>query len=153
MASSESPRYVNPLGMAGWLTGGRHGFEGYLYLLHRISGVALLLFLSAHVFVTGSRLFGPAVWQQVMSWTHHPLTKLLEYLVYAAFVFHAVNGVRLVLIELGLAVGRPEQPVFPYKSSLNTQRKLMVALMIVTGLLIVLGGFELLRLPVDGAYP
>ena len=147
MGMSQPQQYVNQIGIAGWLMGGRHGFEGYLYILHRISGVALLLFLAAHVFVTGSRLFGEAAWERVMALTHHPAVQLLEFLVYAAFVFHALNGVRLVLIELGLAVGRPERPVFPYKSSLNTQRKLMVGLMIVTGLLIVLGGFELLRFP------
>lgn len=147
MSMSQPKQYVNQIGIVGWLKGGRHGFEGYLYLLHRISGLALLLFLSAHVFVTGSRLFGEAAWEQVMSLTHHPVVQLFEYLVYVAFVFHALNGVRLILIEFGLAVGRPERPVYPYKSSLNAQRKLMIGLMLITGLLIVLGGFELLRFP------
>lgn len=127
--------------------GGRRGFEGYLYILHRISGLALLLFLSAHVFVTSARMFGQTAWERVMSMMHHPLVQLLEYLVYAAFVFHALNGVRLILIELGLVVGKPEQPVYPYKSSLHSQRKLMIGLMIVTAILIAVGGFELLRLP------
>lgn len=144
----ERPKqYANRIGISGWLMGGRHGFEGYLYLLHRISGVALLLFLSMHVFVTASRLFGEAAWDRVMNLTHHPAVQLFEFLVYAAFVFHALNGVRLLLIEFGIAVGSPERPVFPYRSSLNTQRKLMIGLMIVTGILITLGGFELLRLP------
>lgn len=140
-------QYENRIGITGWLMAGRRGFEGYLYLLHRISGLALLLFLTAHVFVTGSRLFGEAAWERAMSLTHHPLVQVLEYLVYAAFVFHALNGVRLLLIEFGVAVGRPERPKFPYRSSLHSQRKLMIGLMIVTGLLIVAGGFELLRLP------
>jgi len=140
-------QYANPAGVVGWLMGGRRGFEGYLYILHRISGLALLFFLTAHVFVTATRLFGEAAWQRVMGLTHHPAVQFLEYLVYAAFVFHAANGVRLILIEFGIAVGRPEEPVFPYKSSLNTQRKLMIGLMIVTGILIALGGFELLRFP------
>lgn len=144
---NQPKHYVKKLGIIGWLMGGRRGFEGYLYLLHRISGIALLLFLTMHVFVTSSRLFGEAAWERVMSITHHPAVQLLEYLVYAAFVFHALNGVRLILIEFGVAVGNPERPVFPYRSSLHSQRKLMIGLMIVTGLLIVLGGFELLRLP------
>lgn len=140
-------QYATKLGIVGWLMGGRHGFEGYLYLLHRISGVALLLFLTAHVFVTSARLFGEEAWERVMGMTHHPVVQLLEYLVYAAFVFHALNGVRLILIEFGIAVGKAERPVFPYRSSLHSQRKLMIGLMIVTGLLIALGGFELLRFP------
>ena len=144
---TQAKHHPNRRGIVHWLMGGRRGVEGYLYILHRVSGVALLLFLTAHVFVTATRLFGEEAWEQVLTLTHSPALKLLEYLVYAAFVFHALNGVRLTLIELGLAVGRPDQPVFPYKSSLNKQRKLMIGLMVLTAILIALGGFELLRFP------
>ena len=133
------------IGTFGWLAGGRHGFEGYLYILHRLSGLALLLFLMAHVFMSSTRLLGAEVWGQVMEITHHPLLAFAEYLVFAAFVFHGINGLRLILIELGFVVGRPERPVFPYRSSLDSQRKVMIGLMIVAGVFIVLGGFELLR--------
>jgi succinate dehydrogenase / fumarate reductase cytochrome b subunit len=135
------------IGTLGWLTGGRHGFEGYLYILHRISGLALLLFLVAHVFMSSTRLMGQEAWEAVMAMTHHPAVAFLEYLVFAAFVFHGINGFRLVLIELGIAVGRPERPVFPYRSSLDSQRMLMMVLMISVAVLIALGGFELLRFP------
>jgi succinate dehydrogenase/fumarate reductase cytochrome b subunit len=36
-----------------------------------------------------------------------------EHLVFVAFAFHALNGVRLVLVELGFAVGKPLEPVYP----------------------------------------
>lgn len=133
------------IGTFGWLAGGRHGFEGYLYILHRLSGLALLLFLMAHVFMSSTRLLGEQVWAEVMEMTHHPVVAIAEYLVFAAFVFHGINGLRLILIELGIIVGRPERPVFPYRSSLDSQRKVMIGLMIVTAVFIVLGGFELLR--------
>lgn len=134
------------LGILRWLTGQRHGIEGYLYLLHRLSGLALLLFLVLHVFVTSARVFGEETWQQLMSFTHSPVLKFLEYLVFVAFVFHATNGVRLILIELGIAVGRAETPVYPYRGSLHKQRPLMIVLMIIAGVLIVVGGFDALRL-------
>jgi len=133
------------LGIVRWLTGHRHGIEGYLYLFHRISGIALLLFLSLHVLVTSSRLFGEETWQRLMSLTHSPALKFLEYLVFVAFAFHATNGVRLILIELGFAVGKAETPVYPYRGSLHKQRPLMIVLMIVTAVLIVMGGFDALR--------
>lgn len=135
------------IGIVRWLAGGRHGFEGYLYILHRISGLALLLFLAMHVFFTGARLLGRETWERLMALTQGPVFIFLEYLVYCAFVFHAFNGVRLILIELGFVVGRPDHPVFPYRGSIHKQRPLMIVLMIVTGLLIALGGFELLRFP------
>jgi len=49
-------------------------------------------------------------------------------------------------VELGFAVGRPEEPVYPYRSSLNRQRPLAIAVMILAGLFILLGGFDLLAL-------
>lgn len=139
--------YTHGSGIFAWLAGGRRGIEGYLYVLHRISGLALLLFLVAHLFLTGSRLLGEQTWEAVMAATHHPVLLFAEYLVFAAFVFHAFNGLRLVLIELGFAVGKPERPVYPYRSSLDSQRVLMIVLMIVTGVLIALGGFEILKFP------
>lgn len=132
------------IGVLGWLRGGRHGIEGYLYALHRVSGVVLMLFLVAHVVVTSSRLLGQEAWEQVMALTHSPVAALFEYLVYAAFAFHALNGVRLIHIELGLAVGQPDEPVYPYKGSIHKQRKLMIISMVIAGLLIALGGFDLL---------
>ncbi len=142
---ADAKRLENRIGILGWLTRGRRGFEGYLYLLHRISGIALMLFLGAHAFVTGTRLFGEEAWEKVMGLTHNPIMQFLEYLVYAAFVFHGVNGVRLLLIETGHVIGRPEEPVFPYKSSLNVQRGLSIFLMIVAAVVIALGGFEILH--------
>ncbi|MBT8135538.1 MAG: hypothetical protein KJO54_00860 [Gammaproteobacteria bacterium] len=135
------------IGIVRWLAGGRRGFEGYLYILHRISGLALLLFLAMHVFFTGARLLGQEAWERLLAATQGPVFVFLEYLVYCAFVFHAFNGVRLILIELGLAVGRPDHPVFPYRGSIHKQRPLMIVLMVITAVLIVLGGFEVLRFP------
>ena len=143
---NDSPSVEPRLGIVRWLTGHRHGIEGYLYLFHRISGIALLLFLSLHILVTSSRLFGEEAWQHLMSLTHSPALKFLEYLVFVAFAFHATNGIRLILIELGIAVGKAERPVYPYRGSLHKQRPLMIVLMIVTAVLIVLGGFDALRL-------
>lgn len=136
-----------PGGFFAWLSGGRRGVEAYLYLMHRVTGLALLLFLCAHVFVTGARLLGEEVWQQLMRVTGSPIVQFLEYLVFVAFVFHALNGVRLILIELGVVVGRPDQPTFPYRGSIQKQRPLMISLMVLTAVLIALGGFELLRFP------
>ena len=135
-------RYPNCLGLLGWLGQGRHGLERYLYTLHRLTGLALLVFLIFHIFVTSSRLLGRAVWEPIMALTHHPVFQAVEFLIFVGFGFHALNGVRLLLVELGFAVGRPEEPVYPYKSSLNKQRPLMLTMMILAGLFILLGGFE-----------
>jgi len=66
--------------------------------------------------------------------------------VFAAFVYHACNGVRLVLVELGFAVGKPIEPIYPYKTSLNVQRPLLIAMMILAAIFLLAGGYDFLGL-------
>jgi len=141
---AEHKKYSNNLGITGWLAGGRWGIERYLYTLHRITGFGILLYFILHIFVTSSRVFGMDAWEKWMGFFKTPVFKIGEFLVFAAFAFHAVNGIRLILIELGFAVGKAEEPIYPYKSSLNVQRPLMVVLMIVAIILIAAGGYEFL---------
>ena len=105
--------HPNRLGIWGWLGGGRWGFERYLYTLHRLTGLGLLLYFLLHIFVTSSRAFGPEAWAASMGRVSGPLFIVGEFLVFAAFAFHACNGVRLVLVELGLAIGKPDRAGLP----------------------------------------
>ncbi len=139
-------RYPNRLGVMGWLAGGRWGIERYLYVLHRVTGLGMLLYLLVHVLVTSTRVFGRGPWERWMGIFESPLFVIGEFLVFAAFAFHAVNGMRLILIELGFAVGRPEEPIYPYRSSLNTQRPLVVIAMMFVAILVAMGGYEFLGL-------
>jgi succinate dehydrogenase / fumarate reductase cytochrome b subunit len=109
----------NRLGVTGWLGGGRWGFERYLYTLHRVTGLGLLLYFLLHILVTSSRAFGEGAWKTAMGAVHGPVFTVGEYLVFAAFAFHAVNGIRLVLVELGFAIGKPIEPVYPYRTSVD----------------------------------
>ena len=59
------------------------------------------------------------------------------------FAFHALNGLRLILIELGFAVGKAEEPVYPYRSSLNVQRPLMIVVMVIAAVVILAGGMNI----------
>jgi len=77
---------------------------------------------------------------------HQPLFKFGEFLVFSAFAYHAANGIRLVLVELGFAVGKPIEPVYPYKTSLNVQRPLLISMMILAAILLAAGGYEFLGL-------
>src|SRR5512140_1927589 len=108
----ESRAHPNRLGIWGWLGGGRWGTERYLYALHRVTGLGLLAYFLLHIVVTASRIWGQAAWDRSMAMVHGPLFTLGEYLVFAAFAFHAVNGVRLGIVELGFGVGRPIEPVY-----------------------------------------
>ena len=135
----------NRLGVTGWLGGGRWGFERYMYTLHRVTGLGLLLYFLLHIVVTSFRAGGEKWWQAAMGAVKGPVFTVGEYLVFAAFAFHAVNGIRLVLAELGFAIGAPIEPAYPYRTSVNEQRPLAVGVMVVAAALAVVGGIAFLK--------
>ncbi|MEW5692910.1 MAG: succinate dehydrogenase, cytochrome b556 subunit [Candidatus Hydrogenedentota bacterium] len=140
-------RYKNYLGIAGWGVGRRWGIERYLYILHRITGLGILSYFLLHIFVTTSRIFGEEVWEFMMRSVDKPIFKIGEFMVFLAFCFHGLNGLRLIFIELGfkLAIGEAEEPVYPYKTSLNKQRPLLFVCMVICIVLVILGGINFIR--------
>lgn len=136
---SDVKHHPNRLGIWGWLGGGRWGMERYLYALHRVTGLGLLSYFLLHIIVTSSRAFSPQAWDRAMGLVTGPLFKLGEYLVFVAFAFHAVNGIRLALVELGFAVGEPIEPVYPYRTSVDVQRPLALGALAVALVLVVIG--------------
>lgn len=122
----------NYLGPGGWVWAGKYKLERYLYLLHRITGLGILLFLILHLCMTTIfRIQGQDVWEATMALLHNPWFKIGEYLVCAAFIYHALNGLRLILQELGFAMGRPTPPVYPYKDALRKKRPWTIAMVAV----------------------
>ena len=136
----------NNLGIAGWLYGGRYSADRYIYALHRITGLGMLLYFLMHIFVTGSRTGGPGQWEAAMDYFHHPMFFVGEFLVFLAFIFHAVNGIRLILVELGLLVGRPGLPTYPYGYSTLRQRPVMIGVMCIIVVLAGIAGVDFIYL-------
>ncbi len=132
----------NKLGIMGWLGGGRFGAERYAYALHRLTGLGILAYFLLHIFVTGSRLGGQQSWKSTMATFETPIFKFGEFLVFLAFAYHALNGLRLAITELGFMLGKAQRPVFPYVTSVHRQRPLFIGLMIVAAIIIIFGGAD-----------
>jgi succinate dehydrogenase / fumarate reductase cytochrome b subunit len=135
-------RLKNNLGLLGWLGGGRYGMERYAYALHRLTGLGILAYFLLHIFVTGSRLGGPEKWDSTMAFFGTPVFKIGEFLVFLAFAFHAINGIRLIFLELGYLLGKPGLPAYPYSYSTLRQRPLFVAVMVIALVLMIIGGAD-----------
>lgn len=122
----------NYLGTGGWVWAGKYKLERYLYLLHRITGLGLLLFLIFHLIViTIFRIQGQDVWEATMALLRNPWFKFGEYLVVIAFIYHGLNGLRLILQELGFALGRPTPPIYPYQDALRKKRPWTITMLVV----------------------
>jgi succinate dehydrogenase / fumarate reductase, cytochrome b subunit len=143
MKSNALKSYPNRLGVKGWVYAGRYTFERYLYLGHRLSGLGLIAYMVLHIIETANRMRGEQAWAGLMVLFASPPFKVIEYLLFAAAVFHALNGVRLLLTELGFFLGKPKEPVYPYSTSVMRHRPLTYVIMALAGLIIVLGGSSL----------
>lgn len=79
----------------------------WAFALHRISGLAIALFLLLHIWeITSVTRGGPAAFDETMS---HLATRpfvIGEFLLFLAVVFHGINGIRLVMMDAGVNVRR-----------------------------------------------
>lgn len=122
----------NLLGARGWVYGGKYQLERYLYILHRVTGLGLVLFILFHFTATTVfRIQGQEVWEATMGLLENPYFKIGEYLVAVAFIYHALNGIRLFLQELGFTLGKPIPPIYPYKDSIRKKRPLTIVFIVI----------------------
>jgi succinate dehydrogenase / fumarate reductase cytochrome b subunit len=137
----------NNLGIVGWIFGGRYGADRYAYALHRVTGLGMLLYFLLHIFVTGSRAEGAEKWEGWMNFfSQSHFFAIGEFLVFLGFIFHAVNGIRLILVELGLLVGKPGLPAYPYGYSTLRQRPAVIGVFCIVAILAIIAGADFIYL-------
>jgi succinate dehydrogenase/fumarate reductase cytochrome b subunit len=57
--------------------------------------------------------------------------------VIAGLIFHGLNGIRLILHEYGILLGKPKQPVYPYRPALKGRwPRTVIIIMLIIGLLL-----------------
>jgi succinate dehydrogenase / fumarate reductase cytochrome b subunit len=82
---------------AGTLYRGREGM--WSWVAHRITGVGIFFFLLVHVLDTALVRVSPHAYNEVIGTYKNPVVGLLEVGLVAAILFHAFNGIRLILID------------------------------------------------------
>ena len=133
--------HSNLKGVAGWAWAGRYGIERHLYLLQRVTGLGVLLYLPMHLVVTSNKL-NISSWENVMELVHR-LPAIGEFLVFVGGVFHALNGIRLLLTHFGFLMRQPERPVYPFTVAALKQRWAVYSVFVATALIVCYGGYEL----------
>jgi len=69
------------------------------WVAHRITGVMLFFFLFAHVIDTSMVRVSPEAYNTAVETYKNPIVGLMEVGLVAAFLFHALNGIRVVLVD------------------------------------------------------
>ena len=68
-------------------------------LVHRLSGIALALFLPVHFWALGQALEGEAKLESFLRWSEQPLVKASEWAIVLLLAAHLTGGVRILMIE------------------------------------------------------
>ncbi|HEY0775087.1 MAG TPA: succinate dehydrogenase, cytochrome b556 subunit [Nocardioidaceae bacterium] len=82
---------------AGTLYRGREGM--WSWVAHRITGVTLFFFLFAHVIDTAMVRVSPEAYNTAVETYKNPIVGLMEIGLVAAVLFHAFNGIRIILVD------------------------------------------------------
>ena len=72
----------------------------WAFVVHRISGVMLTLFLPLHFWFLGTALQGAAALERNIQWTDQPLVIVGEWLLVTLLAAHFTGGLRILALEL-----------------------------------------------------
>ena len=84
----------------------------WAWMLFRISGLVLVFYLFVHLWVISQgRIGGPEAINNLFEFFDRPLLVFLDLMLVAAVLYHALNGVRIILMDLGVGI-RQHKAVF-----------------------------------------
>ena len=84
---------------SGWRNRGQAAY--WAFLVHRISGLLLALFLPVHFVVLAQALRGEAALAGWLRWSQTPLVEASEVVLVFLLAAHLTGGLRLLFVEFG----------------------------------------------------
>ncbi|MBT1035797.1 succinate dehydrogenase, cytochrome b556 subunit [Canibacter sp. lx-45] len=98
-ADTRAVRQNKPLKLSLGGTLYRGGEGMWSWVLHRITGVALYFFLLVHILDTALIRVSPEVYNAVIGAYKNPIMGVGELGLVAAVIFHALNGLRIIIVD------------------------------------------------------
>jgi succinate dehydrogenase / fumarate reductase cytochrome b subunit len=130
MSSAIQPE-ANPLKLALWKYAWRY-VGNVAFWIQRVTGVALVAYLILHVH-TIHDLRDPEKFDAALAMFGKPLFKLAEIGLLATVILHALNGIRLTMIDLGLGLTRQRQAFWYFAIGLGAILFLAGAVLFLSG--------------------
>ena len=89
-----------------WPTNMKTGM--WAWVGHRLTGIALVVYVFLHLsFISTASLGdGEASFNALMATTSQPLFVLMDFVLVIVVIYHAVNGLRVVLFDMGIGIKR-----------------------------------------------
>ena len=90
------------------------GREGQIaWMLHRVTGVGVFLFLALHIADIFLMAFGPEIFNSLLFFYHQFLFKVaIVFGLYPAALYHGLNGFRVVIIDFWPNLGKKQAQIW-----------------------------------------
>jgi succinate dehydrogenase / fumarate reductase cytochrome b subunit len=76
------------------------GKEGqWSWILHRLTGLGIFLFLALHIFDIYLILLGPEPFNTLSTIYHHPVARIGHIFLFFSLLWHAFNGARITMLD------------------------------------------------------
>jgi succinate dehydrogenase / fumarate reductase cytochrome b subunit len=116
-------------GIVGWGDPRGRRLGGWAFILNRLTGLGVLLYLSFHLVVLSLLARGPSAWDGFVSLAGSPLFLCFDVVLVFGLLFHGLNGIRVTLVGFGLVVDR--------------QRAMLVALMVIGAIVLLIASVHI----------
>jgi succinate dehydrogenase / fumarate reductase, cytochrome b subunit len=98
---TETLRYRGAIGQWSWV-------------LHRLSGLGVVAFLLIHVIDTSWAVFYPKLYEEAIAVYQTPIFTFGEFILVACVVYHAYNGIRIIILDYRPRLWRYQQKLAVY---------------------------------------
>jgi succinate dehydrogenase / fumarate reductase, cytochrome b subunit len=89
-----------------WFSPRSWSIENLAFILNRVTGLGLTIYLFIHLAVLGQLARGPEAYNGFVELMHNPFVVFGEVLVVAAGFIHGLNGLRIALNSFGIGLTR-----------------------------------------------
>ena len=98
-----------PANFIKWFDPRNKSLGSWAFILNRITGLGLTLYLFLHLIMLGQLAKGPEAYDGFIALVKNPIFLTGELLVIAAALIHGLNGIRIGLTSFGIAGGKQKQ--------------------------------------------
>lgn len=83
----------------------------WAWVLHRVTGLAMVFYILLHTVLMGTSLIrGKEAFNSMLQLLMgNPVLKVMELLLVGAVIYHAINGIRLLLFDIGIGLNRQKE--------------------------------------------
>jgi succinate dehydrogenase / fumarate reductase, cytochrome b subunit len=90
--------------LSAWFDVRKHRVGSWAFALNRLTGLGLVLYLFLHLGVLSLLLQGEEGWNQFLAIAKSPLFLLFDVILIFGLLFHALNGIRVALVGMGIGI-------------------------------------------------